>query len=140
MTTEIAEILLKNKKFTVCLACDTNFSGRIINFTAAILTGNYKESQKSFKLNIENFKIKNSDECINFSYTFGNSPVDNLEALLSEFESLLEKYSNNDKFVGHSFLAEVVRKYNEWKPGQQEYLNKNNVENIIDDNLINQKN
>ena len=128
LTTEIAGILLKNKKFTACLALDTDFSGKIVNFTAAILTGNYKESQKSFKLNIENFKIKNSDECINFSYTFGNSPVDNLEALLSEFESLLEKYSNNYKFVGHSFLAEVVRKYNEWKPEQQqqEFSDENN--------------
>ena len=132
LTTEIAKILLKNKKFTTCLAFEKGSSGRIINFTAAILTGNYKEGQKSFKVNIENFEIINGDECINFSYTFGNSPVDNLEALLSEFKILFEKYSNKNKFVGFRFLSKIAREYNEWKPGQeqQEYLNESNVENI----------
>ena len=126
LTTEIAEILLKDPNFTGRVAIDDG-SRRFIDFTAAILTGKIKEGQTSFEVNIKDFSIKEGRERISFIYTFKNSPVDNLNALLNAYGSFLEHY------LSLRFLDKVLSEYESWDPKQQqqEYSNENNVENIM---------
>jgi hypothetical protein len=123
LTTEIAKILLQNPSFTNIIADEEEDRGGVINFTAAILTGKFKEDQTSFEVNIENLKTQKGCECISFSYKFENSPVGNLKALLSKYEEV------SDYRLRFNFLLGVVSEYNIWVSEQQkqEYLNENKV-------------